>query len=115
MAGRIVTKRGDTLTLAFMWKESNNGPPLPLTGCTARQHLRKTDKLSAGVVVELSSGDGGIVISEADGKAVVTFSASDMSIEKGDYVTDQEMTFPDGKVLSSKTVDIRLEQDITYG
>ena len=103
-------KQGDTWTFVFTFK--NKTTPIDLSGCTARMHIRgkRTKQLYAE-----STTDDGITIGGLDGTVNVVFSAEKTNlVPAGTHLSDVEITFPEsGYVMSSQTVQIVVEEDIT--
>ena len=117
MSDNIVTlpsvKRGDTWGFVFMW--SNSSTPLDLSSCSARMQIR--NKRTKQLVAEVSTEDENIAIEGPEGKTTVEFPASiTETIPPGTYLSDVQITFPlPQRVLSSQTIQIIVEEDITYG
>jgi len=102
-------KRGDTWRQVFYWKQgSESGPPVDLSGCTARLHVK--DKTKAIIVdatahLTLDPINGGLSI---DVPASVT---ELFPLEALNF--DIELTFPDGSVQSTETMRLQIVEDIT--
>jgi hypothetical protein len=107
--------RGETFNHIFIWKDSDD-VPIDLTGYGARMHIRKKID-DTDPVLTLSSDDGTIVITEAEGKLRLHLSSSvtedidwleavyDLEV----YISDVEETeivtrLVEGKVTSFKEV-----------
>lgn len=110
-------KRGDTWIFVAKWRESD-GVAIDLAGCTARQNVMREG--SRTPVMELSSADGDMVLAEdADQEAgllcniYTRVEAGEMSLAPGCYEFDQEVTFPDGQVLSTATIKLQIIEDKT--
>jgi hypothetical protein len=102
-------KRGDTWSFIFVWRQDNT--IIDLTGASARMQLRerRTKELVASI-----STDDSIIIEGAAGKITANFPPIlTKLVEAGQYVTDIEVTFTDGSVVSSQTVQLSVEEDVT--
>lgn len=102
-------KRGDTWSFVFIWRQDST--VIDLTDCSARMQLRerRTKELVASI-----STDDSITIDGPAGKITATFPTSlTKLVEAGQYITDIEITFTDGAVVSSQTVQIVVEEDVT--
>jgi len=103
-------KRGDTWKFVFSWKNDNT--PIDLTDCTARMQVRA--KRTGALLAEATSDDGHITIEGLAGNVNVEFPhALTNNVAIGTHDSDLEITFPDGTVQSSSTVQIVVEEDIT--
>ena len=117
MSDNIVTlpsvKRGDTWGFVFMW--SNSSTPLDLSSCSARMQIR--NKRTKELVAEVSTENDNIIIDGPAGKTTVEFPSSiTANVPPGTYLSDVQITFPlPERVLSSQTIQITVEEDITYG
>lgn len=102
-------KRGDTFELLFTWTQ--NDEVLPLTGCTARLHIKQLREDTA--LIEAVSGTE-LTIDEGAGTVTMVIPDADMAeLTPGKYQLDLEVTFPTGKVLSTATIDFNVVKDIT--
>lgn len=120
MSDTLRIKRGDTWRPQFVWQDGS-GNPIDLTGATARLQLRqKREQIelsgtSYPAELDLKSTEGDIVITESEGKLEVEASATQTSsLEPKNYVTDVEITFPNGDVRSTQTIDVIVERDVTH-
>lgn len=120
MSSTLRIKRGDTWRATFDWQDSD-GNAIDLTGCSARLHLRKKPRqveiagTTYPVELDLTSPDGGITVTGSEGKVEVEATASQTkNLDPESHVTDLEITFPDGTVKSSQTIDVIVERDVTY-
>lgn len=104
-------KQGDTWTFVFTFK--NKITPIDLSGCSARMQIRA--KRTKQLYAESTTTDDSITIDGALGKITVTFSAEKTTqVPVGTHLSDVEVTFPGtGHVMSSQTVQIVVEEDIT--
>ena len=128
----ICLKRGDTWAGVFKWTTASDGTPYDLTGCTARLQVRlPVDAPAAYVrsqlptpgardygapIFDLSTDpDGGLTIDEALGYVYVRVDADETAaLEiRSDYALDQELTFPDGIVVSTATLTMSVLEDVT--
>lgn len=108
----LLTKRGDTLKLDFLYNVTNSNAPLNLTNCTARLHLRflRTDAL----IINATTENDLLTIEPELGLIHLKVSASELiDAPIGKYSFDLELTFPDGDVLSSETGVLEIIKDIT--
>lgn len=120
MSDTLRIKRGDTWRPQFVWQDGN-GNPIDLTGATARLQLRqKRNSLELSgttypAEIDLKSTEGDIIITESEGKLEIEVSANQTSLlEPKNYVTDLEITFPNGDVKSTQTIDVIVERDVTH-
>ncbi len=104
-------KRGDTWTTLSRWKDSNKPGGLE-AGCSVRMHVRSLS--GDAKVLDLSSVTGEMVIDADDNSVAITVAAEvTKEVPLGRYVSDIEMTWPDGYVLSTGTFNIRVVKDET--
>lgn len=102
-------KRGDTWIFVFVWRQENT--VVDLSESTARMQIR--DYRTKELAGEISSIDG-IIISGEEGKITASFSTEiTKNIPPGQYVTDIEVTFGDQTVISSQTIQLLVEEDVT--
>ena len=100
-------KRGDTWAFTFTWSD-DAGAPIDLTACTARMQVR--DKSTKSLCAEPDH----IVIDSLAGSVGVEFHPDTTAVVvPGIYYTDLEMTFPDGTVISTATMEMDVLEDIT--
>jgi hypothetical protein len=102
-------KRGDTWSFIFTWKSCF--APIDLSECSARMQVRnqRTKELVASID---SSTD--ITIDGPNGIVNARFPAEmTANIEEGSYLTDVELTFNNSTVISSQTVRLIVEEDVT--
>lgn len=104
-------KQGDTWTFVFTFK--NKTTPLDLTHCSARMQIRA--KRTKQLYAEVTSDNDEITVEGLAGKVTAVFSAEKTNqIPVGTHLSDVELTFPGtGHVMSSQTVQIVVEEDIT--
>ena len=111
MAQTFPTKRGDTVSLLFRFKEPS-GEVSPLDGVSFRMHVKNA---SGETVAQLSSQvGGGLEVDLAAGTVTASIPASitdDFLLQK--HYTDLELTYPSGDVHSSETVILKIEEDFT--
>ena len=111
MADKFKLKRGDTWRIQYEFLQEN-GTPVDLTGCTARQSIRKEN--STNSTLTITSVDGDITITPATGVVVSVFSATDTAdLDVSIYYTDLEITYSDNTVESTPTYIIDCIQDET--
>jgi hypothetical protein len=84
---------GTDWTIAVLDTQSD-GVATDLTGYTAAMHLRKAANSSTSL--ELTSGGGGIVITEASGRLDVTITAAQSARLSGAYLYALRVTSPAG-------------------
>lgn len=109
MALQIEWKRGDTLPLTFLAKDLEGGVGDIFDGVTYRLQVRDSAKK---VVVELSSEvEGDFVVDAAAGTITAIIHTDTFTAQK--HYTDLEATYPSGYVVSSKTIVLKIEEDIT--
>mgnify|MGYP000588911791 CR=1 FL=1 len=121
MSETLRIKRGDTWKATFTWQDSD-GNVIDLTDCTARLQLRKKRRqvelegTTYPAEIDLTTSNGGIDITGTEGKVEIEATATQTaSLDPDNYVTDLEISFPDGTVTSSQTLDVIVERDVTYG
>ena len=104
-------KQGDTWTFVFTFK--NKTTPIDLTECSARMQIR--NKRTTQLYAETSTANDTITIDGLAGKVSVVFPAELTTlVPAGSHLSDVEITFPGtGYVMSSQTVQIVVEEDIT--
>jgi len=107
-----ILKRGDTWISVFTWRDSA-GELISLADCTARLQLRDgSDK----AVVTASSDSGELTIEPggATGEVHVRIEAAVTALWPILSLTgDLEITWQDGRVLSSDTFFLPVEPDVT--
>ena len=103
-------KRGDTWRLQYKW--TSNNVSVDLTGCTARAQVRLR---RVGTLLSTVTTSSGITIDGVNGLVTVSFPPTDTAnATAGTYETDVQITYPDSTVQSSGTVELRVEEDVTY-
>ena len=109
MALQIEWKRGDTLPLTFLAEDLEGGVGDIFDGVTYRLHVKNAAK---EVVASLSSEvEGDFVVDATAGTITAIIDTSGFALQK--HYTDLEATYPSGYVSSSKTVVLKIEEDIT--
>lgn len=111
----ISVKRGDTFRRTFLYSD-DNGDPIALTGCTARFAAKaEGEEDIAFCAPDIGDVTGGTVdIDEANGTVQILVSAETMeAIAPGTYRADLELTWPNGDVVSTATLKIKVIEDIT--
>jgi hypothetical protein len=107
----LTFKRGDTWKLSFAYKD-DIGTPIYLTDCSARLQVR--DKRTKSVLLEGTMATGEVVITAVTGAVDITFlPAVTELVTLGTHETDLEMTYSDGTVESTETMNIKVIEDIT--
>jgi hypothetical protein len=104
----LTVKRGDTWKFQFAWK--NNNTPIDLTDCTALMQVRV--KRTGELVAQALTNDDSIVIDGPDGIVNVAFTDT-TDAPAGVHEADLQVTFPDGTIQSSSTIQIVVEEDIS--
>jgi hypothetical protein len=124
----LTFKRGDTWAATFYcYDDADNvrhvvvvdpaaelpaGVRVNLTGTTARLHVRHPRLLDRLYAAELGAG-----LTALDNAGLIYLaappSATDL-IPAGPYLTDLELTFPSGVVLSSESYKLKITQDYTF-
>lgn len=111
MSNQISTKRGDSWQLTWAWRDAN-GDPIDLSGCSAQMQLKQ--QLGSEPVLDLLSSGEGLTIDSSAGDVSVSVDAATMStLTPGIYHCDMQLTFPDGRVVSTATIQVYVETDIT--
>lgn len=111
MSNQISIKRGDTWQTTWAWRDEA-GDPLDLTDCTAALQLRR--QLGSAPALDLTSPSAQLAIDPATSDVSVAVDASTMAtLAPGTYSCDMQMTFPDGRVISTATVAVSIETDVT--
>lgn len=111
MADKFKLKRGDTWRIQYTFLQEN-GDPVDLTDCTARQSLREEGTDEAALTITSAASE--ITITPLTGVVVSIFDATDtadLSVAK--YYTDLEITYSDNSVESTPTYIIDCLQDET--
>lgn len=111
MAYKFKLKRGDTWRIQYEFLQED-GTPVDLTDCTARQSIRKEDETTAALTI--TSADSEITITPLTGIVVSVFTAADTAdLDVAKYYTDLEITYSDDSVESTPTYIIDCIQDET--
>ncbi|AFL75400.1 hypothetical protein [Thiocystis violascens] len=90
-----------------------SGVAVDLTGCAARLQIRAR----AGVLAYAASLAADLALDEAPETGFVYLAAPASrtgDVIPGRYLTDLELAFPDGAVLSSATYPVTIQPDVTY-
>jgi hypothetical protein len=102
-------KRGDTWRLVFTYTDAA-GAPVDLSGASAHMQLRT----AADGTVLLDWDTAGTELVIATNTVTLTVDPTDTAdLTVGTYVSDLEITYPDGTVDSTDTFKIEVEADIT--
>ena len=108
----VRVKRGDTWALVWSWLDAD-GNPIDLTGVSARMSFQVKDG-DGSSVLDLSTDEGTLVIEAVSGTvAMAAPSTSTSGVSPDIYITDQELTFPTGVVLSTADVYFKVLEDRT--
>lgn len=88
------------------------GQRLDLSGVVVALALKPRD--AAAPVISVNSNNPQVVVSPLVGEAVVTVDATDTGgLTPGMHMADMQLTYPDGRVMSSQTVYLYVEEDIS--
>lgn len=114
----LYVKRGDTWVFTAQWRDSE-GAPIDLTGATVRQFVyAKGDPVA---VLELATDTSGLTLKEnpdqpagvlCDVETNVPYADME-AVPVGSYTFDQEVTFFDGRRMSTDTMTLTVLQDVT--
>lgn len=115
----LYIEQGATFTLSFVWNEGTAeavGPPVDLTGATARMQFRKSQQNPLLLDASSAGSSPQITLGGAEGTIVVTLSDSDTDkLAVKTCVYDMEIAFSDGLVVrlleGSVTVSPNITQD----
>lgn len=103
-------KQGDTWSIPFRWRTPEK--PAGLVGASARMNLMPLD--GGDPVLELSSAEGTLIVDEEASSIKLSVPKEQTAgVPSGTYLTDQEVTFPDGYRKSTKTFSIQVLEDKT--
>lgn len=92
-------KAGATYDETFTWLQTDNATPVDLTGVSARLQLRVGADVADPPLVDLTTANGGIVITAAQGKVrVIIAAALTAALPSTGGVYDLVITWPDGSV-----------------
>jgi hypothetical protein len=104
-------RRGDTFDKAFVLKDAT-GAAIDLTGCTARMYVR--DRRTKALLATATMG-AEITITPAEGRVQVTLPAAVTEVfPPGRLILDVEITYSNGKVWSTPTFTLDVDEDVTY-
>ena len=105
-------EKGETYRKTFYWKNQNKSAK-DLTGYTARMQIRKSNQ-SASFLQELTTGNGGITITPAEGKIELLISDTDTSALEGTYaVYDLELIDGGGEVKKFARGSVAMTDEVT--
>lgn len=121
----IRLNQGETFRWPFLLKIPGGAPdvlePMPLAGCTGRMQVR--EKYGAPVLLDLSSGNGGVVVSEDEAGRVDVVMTAEQTDRLGATsspmkprlaaVYDLELTYPSGDVRRIIQGAITISPNIT--
>jgi hypothetical protein len=112
-AGRydITCEQGATFARTLQWLDENEAP-IDLTGYTARMHVRKTVK-SATTLIELTTANGRITLTPADGKLDLLLTATLTAAITDGGVYDVELVSPGGVVTRILEGKFTLSREVT--
>lgn len=90
-----------------------NGDPFPLTGYTARMHVRR-EVDSATTLIELTTANGRITINGALGRIQLSLTAADTAaMTRGGYYDLEIVRTATGEVQKVLRGEFRLEKEVT--
>lgn len=94
----LTIEQGATFRKTFRWRDSTN-TPIDLTGYTARMQIRE-EYDSSNYIIELTTANGGIAITEAEGVVDLFISDSNTAaITNKRGVYDLELITPSAEVI----------------
>ena len=105
--------QGATFRRSLVWLAPDKTTPIDLTGCMARMQVRSEIE-SAAVLLELTTGNGGIAIDGPAGKLTLYISPADTASatwESG--VWDLEVEHPSGDVTRLVQGSISVSPEVT--
>ncbi|MFA7269834.1 MAG: hypothetical protein WC073_10860 [Sterolibacterium sp.] len=86
--------QADTVPYELVWQETESGPPIDLSGVTARLEI---DDRIGGATVLLSTANGGVLPLAADGLiSIQTAHANFSALAAGQYRYRLILTYPSG-------------------
>ena len=101
-------KRGDTWRVVFCWKQSN-GQPVDFTGSEVRLQVRHA------VSKKLAAVPDSLDMDIPTGTVTATFlKATTEAVKPGLYITDMEVMYSEGTVLSCGTIQFPVIEDVTW-
>ena len=105
--------RGDTWQRVWTLKSKVTKQPVPLSGVTARLHVRDNAK---ALLYAASTVNGDIVVDSVAGRLSLTVAASVTATwTPGNYKFDLELTYPDGTVKTYESNVLAVLEDQTHG
>lgn len=94
----LVIPKGTTYRKTFYWKDSTK-TPIDLSSYTARLQAKKTYR-STSTILDLTTTNGGVIITALEGKIVLYISDTDTTaIAESDAVYDLELISGSGDVI----------------
>ena len=108
----LIIEQGATFRRELVWKDEGN-TAINLTGYTARMQIR--EHLSSAVpLLELTSANGRITITAAQGKLMLELNPTlTQSLKAGVAIYDLEVEAADGKVTRILQGQVRIEAGVT--
>lgn len=88
------------------------GEPIPLTGYSARMHIRPFTE-SDDVMLVLSTAEGGITLGADDGIIEIEISSAQTATLTSDGVYDLELVAPSGEVKRLLKGKVKLDMEVT--
>jgi hypothetical protein len=102
-------KRGDTWRLVFTYTDAA-GVAVDLSGASA--HMQMRTAIDGTVILDWDTAGTDLVI--ASNTVTLTVDPTDTAdLAVGVYLSDLEITYPDGTVDSTETFKLEVEADIT--
>lgn len=104
--------QGDTWVMTWLWTDSA-GRPVDLSGCEIALQLRMSPE-SHLILGASNKPGGGLVLGPNMGEVIVTIDyAKTVLVNRGVYLCDMQITFPNGKRESSPMVSVNVAGSIT--
>lgn len=116
MAGRhdFNAEQGATFTRVVLLKETTTGPPIDLTGASARMQVRPSHDSPVILLDLLSTGvSPALVIDGPLGKITIGVTAAAMTALAEGGVYDLEVEYPDATVLRALEGQFNLLPEVT--
>ena len=108
----LTVDQGTDWSETFTLRSKATGTPIDLTGYTARMQVRR-DYDAPATLVELSTGNGRIVLGDEDGTVTLSLSASVTAGIARSGVWDIELVSSDGIVYRPLRGDFVLRREVT--
>lgn len=109
-----VIEQGATYRHTLYWKDAT-GLPIDLTACTAKMQIRATVD-SSPVICELSTVNGRLILTAAEGKIeLVVPNSITKALKPITAVYDLEVTFTNGDVVRLIEGSVVVKAEVTRG